>query len=100
MRDGAALVRVAENGRLSIPAKQRKLLGLEDGGVVVASVEGGELRLRPVSQVLSDIQARVRRYLANSGDSVNRFLEDRRAEAAKEEAEMEAHFGNVTEHSG
>ena len=28
-------IRVAANGRLSIPAKQRKALGLENGGMVV-----------------------------------------------------------------
>jgi hypothetical protein len=30
----AVVVRVAENGRLSVPAGQRKLLGLQDGGLV------------------------------------------------------------------
>ena len=37
---------MAANGRLSIPAKQRKALGLEKGGMVVSTVENGELRIR------------------------------------------------------
>jgi AbrB family looped-hinge helix DNA binding protein len=81
----SVLVKVAGNGRLSIPAKQRKLIGLDDGGLVVARVEDGELRLRPVRAVLADIQAKVSKRLAGSGETVDRFLADRREEAAREE---------------
>ena len=81
----SVLVKVAGNGRLSIPAKQRKLIGLDDGGLVVARVEDGELRLRPVRAVLADIQARVSEHLAGSGETVDRFLADRREEAARDE---------------
>ena len=45
-------IRMAANGRLSIPAKQRKALGLENGGMVVSTVENGELRIRTVKAVL------------------------------------------------
>jgi AbrB family looped-hinge helix DNA binding protein len=84
MGHDAIMVRVAENGRLSIPAKQRKLIGLDDGGLVVARVEGGELHLRPVRSLLADLQARVSRRLAGSGESMERFLADRRKEATRE----------------
>ena len=82
-------VRMAANGRLSVPAKLRKALGLEDGGVVVLSVHDGELRIRPVKAVLAEVQAMVAPYLKASGDSVERFLADKRAEVAREEAEAE-----------
>lgn len=85
MGHDSVLVKVAENGRLSIPARQRKLMGLEAGGLVVARVEEGELRLRPVRAVLAEIQAEVHRYLAGSGLSVDQFLAERREEAAREE---------------
>jgi AbrB family looped-hinge helix DNA binding protein len=81
----SVLVKVAGNGRLSIPAKQRKLLGLDDGGMLVARVENGELRLRPVRAVLAEIQAEVHKHMAGSGETVDRFLADRREEAAREE---------------
>ncbi len=84
MGHDSVLVKVAGNGRLSIPAKQRKLIGLDDGGLLVARVQDGELRLRPVRAVLADIQARVSERLAGSGETVDRFLADRRAEAARD----------------
>jgi AbrB family looped-hinge helix DNA binding protein len=85
MGHDSVLVKVAGNGRLSIPAKQRRLMGLDDGGLLVARVENGELRLRPVRAVLAEIQARVSERLAGSGETVDRFLADRREEAAREE---------------
>lgn len=82
--DGESVtVRVAENGRLSIPAKQRKLLGIENGGMVVAKVQNGELRLRPVRAVINELQDEVGRYLSGSGESAERLIADRRAEAKK-----------------
>ena len=68
------MVRVSDNGRLSIPAKQRKLLGIENGGMVVVSVENGELHIRPVRAVLAELQDKVSQYLSGSGESVERFL--------------------------
>lgn len=85
MGHDSVLVKVAGNGRLSIPAKQRRLMGLEDGGLLVARVENGELRLRPVRTVLAEIQAEVRKHMAGSGETVDRFLADRREEAAREQ---------------
>jgi AbrB family looped-hinge helix DNA binding protein len=87
MADEPVMVRVAENGRLSIPARQRKLLGIENGGVMVATVSGGELRLRPVRTVVSERQDEVARYLSGSGEGVERFIAERRIEAKNETAE-------------
>lgn len=81
----STVIRVAENGRLSIPAKQRKLMGLEGGGMVVARVENGELHLRPVKALLTELQARVRQHLGGSGESMERLLADRREEASRED---------------
>ena len=81
---------MAANGRLCVPAKLRKALGLEAGGVVVLSLQGGEIRIRPIKAVLAEVQAMVAPYLEASGDSVDRFLADRRAEVAREEAEYRA----------
>ncbi len=79
-----ALVRMAENGRISIPAKQRKLLGLEQGGLVVVAIENGELRLRPVRDVVADLQARVRRQVRNHEGATERLLAMRREEVDRE----------------
>lgn len=79
------LVKIAGNGRLSIPARQRRLLNLERGGLMVAEVQDGELRLRPARAVLAELREKVSADLARSGDSVDQFIADRRAEAARDE---------------
>ena len=83
-------VRMAANGRLSVPAKFRKALGLEEGGMVVLSLQDGEIRIRPVGVVLAEVQALVAPYLKASGDTVEHFLADKRAEAAREERDYQA----------
>jgi bifunctional DNA-binding transcriptional regulator/antitoxin component of YhaV-PrlF toxin-antitoxin module len=80
-------IRMAANGRLSIPAKQRRALGLEKGGVVVSTVENGELRIRTMQAVLDELRARLAPSLKASGDTVGQFIADRRAEAEREETE-------------
>jgi bifunctional DNA-binding transcriptional regulator/antitoxin component of YhaV-PrlF toxin-antitoxin module len=84
-------IKMAANGRLSIPAKQRRALGLEKGGMVVSTLENGELRIRPIAVVLAEVQAMVARFTKESGDTVDQFIADRRAEAAREEQEMQAY---------
>jgi AbrB family looped-hinge helix DNA binding protein len=80
-------IKVSPNGRMSMPAKQRKALGLENGGMVVATVQDGELRIRTVKAVLDD--ALVAPALKASGDSADQLIADRRAEFAKEEQEYQ-----------
>jgi bifunctional DNA-binding transcriptional regulator/antitoxin component of YhaV-PrlF toxin-antitoxin module len=74
---------------MSIPAKQRKALGLENGGMVVATVQDGELRIRTVRAVLDEIRDRLAPVLKASGDTVDKFIADRRVEAAREEQEYQ-----------
>jgi AbrB family looped-hinge helix DNA binding protein len=86
------IVRMSENGRLSIPARQRKQLGLEEGGMVVTRVENGELRIRPVRAVLAEVQEKVSGLLAAAGIKPGTMLSeeliaDRRKEAARDERE-------------
>ena len=80
-------IKMAANGRLSIPAKQRKALGLEKGGMVVSTVENGELRIRTMKAVLDELRERLAPCLKASGDTVDQFVADRHAEADREEAE-------------
>ena len=88
-------IKVAANGRLSIPARQRKALGLENGGIVVLTLENGELRIRPVAAVLAEVQAMVAPFIKASGDTVDQFIADRRAEAAREEHDIQADAAGV-----
>ncbi len=82
------LARIDPTGRLSIPAQHRKALGLEAGGPVVVALEGDEVRVRAVAAVMAELQDETARLLAGSEASVDAFLGERRAEAAREGAEQ------------
>jgi antitoxin PrlF len=82
-------IKVSANGRMSIPARQRKAMGLEHGGMVVATLQDGELRIRSVKAVLNELRDRLAPVLKASGDTVDQFIADRHAEAAREEQEYQ-----------
>jgi AbrB family looped-hinge helix DNA binding protein len=85
MTQDASTVRIAGNGRLSLPTKFRRQIGLENGGVVVVRVEDGEIRIRPVKAIIEEIQNLAAPYLAGSGETVDQFLADRRADALSDD---------------
>lgn len=76
-------VRVAHNGRLVLPKMVREALGMADGGTVVFSVEGDEVKLTSIQQSVKRAQALYRQY-AKGDYSVDDFIAERRAEAARE----------------
>lgn len=76
--------RVAQNGRLVLPKMVREALGMADGGTVVFSVEGDEVKLTSIRQSIRRAQEIYRQYA--TGDlSVDDFIAERRAEAARED---------------
>jgi AbrB family looped-hinge helix DNA binding protein len=77
--------RVSESGRLSIPAEFRKAVGLERGGDVVVELNGREIRIRTVDEVIAQAQALTRRLMGDKPSaSVAAFLAERRREADNE----------------
>ena len=77
--------RVSESGRISLPAEFRKAVGLERGGDVVVELEGREIRIRTIDEVVDRAQALTRELLGKKpGASVDAFLAERRREARKE----------------
>ena len=80
-----SLLRIAETGRINIPAQVRKMVGLEHGGPVSVWVEDGEIRVRPVRDVMVSLQAEAASLFEGSNESVDQFLADRRAEAERDE---------------
>ncbi len=79
------LTKVSDGGKLNLPASLRRQLGIEPGTSVLLRVEDGELRIRTVREAVRRLQADAARLFAGSGDSVDRFLAERRAEAARED---------------
>lgn len=79
------LTKVSDGGKLNLPAALRRQLGIEPGTQVLLRVEDGELRVRTVQASLRRLQEDARRVFSGSGDSVNRFLAERRAEAVRDD---------------
>jgi bifunctional DNA-binding transcriptional regulator/antitoxin component of YhaV-PrlF toxin-antitoxin module len=74
--------RVSASGKLNLPARYRKLIGLEQGGPVRIRVVDGEIRIRTVQAAMEALQAQAKAAL--KGDSVESFLSDKRKDAARE----------------
>ena len=72
-------------GRISLPAEFRKAVGLERGGDVVVELEGREIRIRTLDEVVAHAQALTHRLLRGKPDAtVDAFLAERRREAEGE----------------
>lgn len=71
-------------GRLQVPADIRRSLGLADGDPVIMRVIDGELHVRPIRDVLSRIQAKLRHYIPADASLADELIADRRAGAANE----------------
>ncbi len=76
--------KIADGGRLVIPAELRRQLGLRAGDSVVMEVDGGELRFRSLKAAIARAQALVRRYVTAEDSLVDELIRERRAEAASE----------------
>jgi AbrB family looped-hinge helix DNA binding protein len=79
-----AVTKVSSQGKMNLPSQIRRQAGLENGGPVAISVVDGEIRIRDLRQVLKDLQEQAKVVRARTGDSVDRFIQERRAEAERE----------------
>jgi AbrB family looped-hinge helix DNA binding protein len=80
----SAIVNVSEAGRLSLPAQVRKKVGLEKGGPVAIWVDGDEIHVRAVKDVMAALQAEAASVFSGSDESVDQFLAGRHCEAERE----------------
>lgn len=76
--------KVVDGGRIVIPAKVRKALGLEVGDTVTLEVQGNELRITSQAEAVKRAQALVRKRIPKGRSLVSELREDRRREAARE----------------
>lgn len=79
-------VRLADDGRIVIPAATRRELGLRAGDTLVLESDGDSILMRTPEAVLHDTQAYFRQFLAPGESVVDELLADRRAEVAREDA--------------
>jgi AbrB family looped-hinge helix DNA binding protein len=83
-------VKVDPAGRMVVPKEMRAALGIPDGGELRLRVEDGELRGLGRLMALARIQREVAGLVPAGVSVVDEFLAERRAEAAREEAEHAA----------
>jgi AbrB family looped-hinge helix DNA binding protein len=85
---GFERVRLDEAGRVVIPAKMRKELGMSKGDWLVIGVEDGEVRVFTVEEAIRKAQETMRKYVPDRSRSmVDELISERRWEAALEDAE-------------
>ncbi len=75
---------IAEGGRIVIPAKYRRALGLQVGDEVILQLAEGELRILPRRQVAKRVQELVSRYVPSGRSLADELIAERRAEAKRE----------------
>ena len=80
---------IQKGGRITIPIALRKQFGLDIGDSVVLDIQDNNIRLRSIQQVVKDIQAMVKQHIPENVSLVDELIQERRAEAAREEAEYQ-----------
>ena len=77
-------VRLGPDGRVVVPAAIRDALGLKEGDVLFARLEGGEIKLLTPRAAMMRAQAIVRQFVPENVSLVDELIADRRREAARE----------------
>jgi len=77
-------IRIAKNGRMVLPRLARNALGVTGAGVVVLSIDGDDVKLSSMRQSIKRAQDLYRQHATNDL-SVDDFLAERRAEAARDD---------------
>lgn len=85
-----AQFRLGPQGRIVIPAALRRRLRLATGDELVAWVEGERLVLERRDAALAELKGI---FASSDGRGVERLIAERRAEAAREEAELTGDAG-------
>jgi len=81
---GGVSTKIAEGGRVVIPAEYRRALGMEPGDEVIIRLEEGELRILTRAEAVRRAQALVERHVKRNRSLVEELSAERHAEAARE----------------
>ena len=76
--------RVNDNGRIVIPARIRKSMGLKPGDVVLMSLEDGVLRIESQLARVRRIQEEFRKFATPGALASEELIAERREEARRE----------------
>lgn len=72
-------VKMAANGRMVLPQAVRDAMGVTGEARIIVTVDGGEVRLSPITDVVSKLQALYRAHAKHDADTAA-FLKERRAD--------------------
>ncbi|MCL5972395.1 MAG: AbrB/MazE/SpoVT family DNA-binding domain-containing protein [Firmicutes bacterium] len=73
-----ASTRIADGGRIVIPADFRKCLGIQEGDVVVIRLQDSELRVVPLRQALARARELTAQYIPRDRSLVQELTAERR----------------------
>ncbi|AWB26036.1 AbrB/MazE/SpoVT family DNA-binding domain-containing protein (plasmid) [Methylobacterium currus] len=72
-------VKLAANGRMLLPQAVREAMGITGETRIIVTVDGTDVRLSPITNVVSKLQALYRQHATQDADSAA-FLDERRAD--------------------
>lgn len=84
---------MSDNGRVLIPSAIREQLGFKPNGKIFVEIKDGSLVLTPAAKRSAQVRAYFDKHLPPfvpkipGQDSVDEFIAERRAEAAREDSE-------------
>jgi len=76
--------KIAEGGRIVIPAEYRKALGLHVGDEVILSLDDDQLRIYTIDAAIRRAQDLVSQYIAPERSLVDELIAERRGAAERE----------------
>lgn len=80
-------LRIADDGRVVIPAEMRRAMLVDDTGTITARVVDGELRVLTPKAALRSLQRMVREASPGGVSMADELIAERRAEARREDGE-------------
>jgi AbrB family looped-hinge helix DNA binding protein len=84
IKQQSAVSRLNDNGRIVIPAKIRKSMGLKPGDVVVMSLEDGVLHIETQLARIRRIQEEFKKFATPGTLASDELIAERREEARRE----------------
>jgi len=75
---------MGRSGRIVVPVKLRRALGIRPGDEIVLRLENGSIRMIPLRQAVNLAQKTVRQYVPEGTSLVDALIQARREEAGRE----------------
>ncbi len=81
-----SVTKIGKGGRVVIPSRHRKALGIEEGQQVIVSLDRDGIWIRTPEQAVAHAQSLVREHVGKGKSLVDELLRERRREALGDDA--------------